>query len=228
MKNYILASFCLLLTAGWAFFYGQAKAYYTKPDQYLVKIEKLKQQLGKEKLRSVLVQYEFEGFRQHVATLLPGVIQEKGNGEASYPYRSLASVVQKTEVEALLVLSAKQIFSKAKSDFREKRYQEALIGFDKVIRDHSYSAHVPESLFLKLESHFQLREFSKALKAYEALLQLYPADELTGYAMIRVGKIYEYENRFDDAIQVYRNVLLVFPQREVASLAREQLRASGL
>lgn len=228
MKNYILASFCLFLTAGWAFFYGQAKAHYTKPDHYIAKIKKLHQQLGKEKLRTVLTQYEFEGFRQYVATLLPGVIKEKGSGEAGYPYRSLASVVQKTQVEEILVQDAKQIFAKAKADFRQKRYLDALRGFEKIIEQHSYSAHVPESLFLKLESHFQMREFSQALQTYETLLQLYPADELTGYAMIRVGKIYEYESRFQDAVQIYKSVLLAFPQREISSLAREQLRASGL
>lgn len=228
MKISILASFCVLLTAGWALFFARAKAFYDRPDHYIAKIELLNKKVKKEKLRHLFTQYEFEGFRQHVATLLPGVIEQKGKGEKSYPYRSLASVVHKSNSDELNQYGADQIFKSAKESFRQRRFHNAIKQFNVLIQKHSYSAHIPESLFLKLESHYQVHEFSHALAAYESLVDLYPTSELTGYAMIRVGKIYESEKRFDDATDIYRNVLAVFPQPEIASLAREQMKASGL
>lgn len=228
MKTYVLATFTLMLTAAWTFFFSQAKSHYERPDHLEARIELLNKKIKQEKLSHLFTQYEFEDFRQYVATLLPGIIKSKPKGEAAYPYRALASVVQKQKNDSLNYISGSKIFAEAKSYFLNKNYTSAIHGFNRLIGEHSYSAHVPESLYLKLESHYQLREFTQAIDTYEKLLDLYPSSELTGLSMVRIGKIYEFENRYDDAVAMYRNAIAAFPQREVSAVAKEQLHHSGL
>ncbi len=228
MKTTVFVSYCLALTTVMTAFYGQARQYFNRPDPYLHRIEKLKESVASEQFKLLMTQAEFEDFRQHVATLLPGVIKQKGPGEKSYQYRNLASVVEKNTSDAVAGMKAKQLFEEGKRYFRAHQYDRAIDTFTEVIGRHAYSAYVVEAMFLQLEANFQIRHFDECVAIMNKMLDLYPASELTGYAMLRVGKVYEFENRHDQAIQLYQTVLQVFPQRDIAGLANDSLRAVQL
>ena len=104
----------------------------------------------------------------------------------------------------------------------------AIDGLRGLIRDHAYSAYINEAMFLIVESHFRLREYDAVTEWVNRMLEVYPESELTGYALIRLGKGYENRDRHDDAIEIYQTVLKVFPSRDLASLARRSLRATEL
>lgn len=218
----------MFLSLGMTFFYGQARMYFDRPGPFLERIQELKGDVEQEKFRHLLTKYEFEDFRQHTASLLPAAVKEKGPGEKSYPLRTLASVVQKANKDQFQIRRAQDIFKSAKAAFRGKSFETALRGFTDVIQEHPYSAHVLEAQFLKVESHFQLRQFDQAVRTLDSMVEVFPSHELTGYAMLRVGKIYEYQDRHDDAIRMYETVLQAFPDRNLASVARESLRSVEL
>ena len=217
-----------MLTLGFTLFFGEARQYFNRPEPYLKRIENLKEDIEKEKFKHLLTKYEFEDFRQYTATLIPDVVKEKGPGEKSYPVRTLASVVSRGDMDVHRTALAKDLFETCKFAFRNKSFDTALYNFDKVINEHSYSAHILEAFFLKIESHFQLRQYSQATRALDKMVELFPSHELTGYAMLRIGKIYEYQDRHDEAIRIYETVLQAFPDRNLASTARESLRAVEL
>jgi TolA-binding protein len=228
MKTSVFVTFCLGLTTVYAYFFGEAKELFHRPDFYLYEIEGLKNNLNQEKLRHLLTQYEFEDFRAHTASILPNAIIKKGPGEKSFPLRSLASVVQKSGSDEVGTIRAKELYERAKQSFRSKKYSNAISDMSELIRKHSYSPHINEAMFLIVESQFQLREYDSVVESVNRMLEIYPEDELTGYALLRLGKVYENKDRHDDAIEIYQTVLKVFPQRDLAALARSSLRSTEL
>ena len=52
--------------------------------------------------------------------------------------------------------------------------------------------------------------------------------ELTGFALIRLGRIYEMQNRNEEAVDIYKTVLRSYPQRDVASQAKASLKGVEL
>jgi TolA-binding protein len=46
--------------------------------------------------------------------------------------------------------------------------------------------------------------------------------------MVRLGRIYEIENRNEEAVDIYRTVLRSFPQKDVAAQAKSSLRGLDL
>ncbi len=229
MKNSVFLSFCLILTAGICYFYGEVRYYFNRPEIYVEKIASLKAQVDQEKFRHQLTTYEFQDFRQYVATLMPAAVKENGvDTEKGYPYRSLASVVQKTENDALRIERANQVFERGKGEFRKKKFNDSNRIFSGLIREHPYSAHIPEAMFLIVEGYFQLQEYDQVIETVNKMVDLYPELELTGYALLRAGKVYESQDRHDEAISVYQTVMRSFPQRGLASVAQTSLRGMEL
>ncbi len=222
MKNSVFLSFCLILTAGIAYFYGEVRYYFNRPEIYLSQIKSLHKEVAHEKFRHQLTSYEFHDFRQYVATLLPNAVETKD--AKSYTTRSLASVVQKGKNESLLTQRARLVFEKGKDQFRQKNYLESNKTFTKLLRDHPYSAHVPEAMFLLVEGYFQLQEYDQVISAVNKMVDLYPELEVTGYALLRAGKVYETQERHDEAMSIYQTVIRSFPNRGLASLAQDSLR----
>lgn len=224
MKSSVYVAYCSMISFLLISFYGEVKEHLASPEPYLRQIDVLRADIKKEELKHFVTAFEFEDFRQYVGTLLPGVIKEKGPGEKSYPYRSLASVTQKSSSETLNIQKAKDVFENGRSEFRSNRYAQAIESFDKLITQHPYSAYLTEAMFLKLESHFQLRQFDGSIAIMEKMVDLFPSSELTGYAILRVGKIYELQDRYDEAVALYQTVLKSFPDRGLAAAAAKHLQ----
>lgn len=210
------------------YFYTELREYFSPVGHYVEKVSQLETKVKEERFKHLLTSYEFQDFRAHVGTLIPSAIKEKKSGEASYPLRTLASVVQKAGNEKLMLAKAKSIFEEGKVLFREQKYELATERFNEVIRSHPYSVHVPETLFLLVESHFTMRNYDQCIQYVNKMLDIYPESELTGYALLRLGKIYELQDRHSEAIEIYKTVLKSFPDRGIASLASSSLRAVEL
>ena len=60
------------------------------------------------------------------------------------------------------------------------------------------------------------------------MIRLYPESELTGFALLRLGKIYEGRDRIEDAAEIYRSVAFNFTQAELKRQAEASLKAVEL
>lgn len=228
MNTNIFVIFCLSVTLGFTYFYAQVREHFSPKDHYAAKIKKLEDVVERERLKHLLTSYEFADFRAHVGTLLPEAIKNKGPGEKSYPLRSLASVVQKSENANLNISRALNLYEESKKLFREKKYSLATQSLKLLIQKHPYSAYIPEAMFLVVESEFVLRNYDECVAYTNRMLDLFPEFELTGYALVRLGKVYEMQERHQEAIEVYQTVLKSFPQRDVANVAQGSLKAIQL
>ncbi len=224
--------YILAITYGMTLFYAKLREHFNPLDAFKEKVVHLEERVKEERVKHLITSYEFQEFRGYVATILPEAIKEKDgpvkDSEKSYPLRSLASVVQSQTNENLALARAKIVFEEAKSLFRQKKYEEATTSFEILLKKHPYSAHIPEAMFLLVESNYMLRRYDQCVDFANKMLDVYPESELTGYALIRLGKVYEFQDRHEDAIDIYKTVIKAFPNRELASIAGAQLRAVQL
>ncbi len=230
MNTNVFVVFTLSLTLAFSYFYTELREFYSPTKGLRAEVHALEHKVQEEKFKQLVLSYEFFDFRDYVATLLPKAIREKGGEETekSYPLRSLASVVQKQTNEKLSVEKAKMIFESAKKLFRDQKFEDASKSLTALIKNHPYSAYLPEAMFLLVESHFQLRQYDRCIPWVNQMIEIYPENELTGYAMVRLGKIFEHQDRHEEAMDIYKTIIKSFPQRDLAGVADNALRAEQL
>lgn len=228
MKLSTFLSFILVLTIGWMQFYASVRETYNGVDELNKKLDETKKSFERRELAMELDREQFLEFRQHIATLMPEVVKEKGEGLEGYPYRSLASLITKSENDAVKKTIAKTLFESGKTHFAKKEYGKAIKVFDKVIDRFGYTPFVPESYFLLAESHFQENELEECTTTIQKMVELFPHHELTGFSLVRLGRIYEIQKRNEEAVDIYKTVLRSFPQRDVASQAKASLKGVEL
>lgn len=224
MSTNMFVVYILSITYGMTLFYAELREHFNPLDVFKQKVAHLEKRVKEERFHHLLTSYEFQDFRTYVGTLLPHAIKQKGEGEQSYPLRTLASIVQKHTNENLAISRAKSIFEEGKELFRQKKYDEATMSFLILLKKHPYSAYVPEAMFLLVESNFIMRRYDQCIEYANKMLDIYPESELTGYALLRLGKVFEFQERYEDAIEIYKTVIKSFPSRDLASLATGQLR----
>lgn len=228
MKLSPFLSLCLLMTLLWMQFYAAVRETFNGNSELKSEIHHLRAELKTEKLNADLEAEEFLEFRQHVATLMPNVLRQKGQGEEGYVFRSLASTISKADSSKLRATIAKTLFEKGKEHYRKKEFAKANRAFKQIVDKFGYTPYVTEAYFLMAEGYYQSDEMEECTHVIQQMIELFPAHELTGFAMVRLGRIYETQNRNEEAVDIYRTVLRSFPQRDVASQARSSLRGMDL
>jgi TolA-binding protein len=218
----------LTITTAFAGFYVQLREYFNPLKESQAKVAFLQKKIEEERFKHLLTSYDLADFKSYVGTILPEAIQKKGAGEKSYQLRTLASVVQSGSSESISALKGKTLFESGKQNFRLKKYDEAAKAFQSLLQNHAYSPNIPEALFLLVESKFMLKQYEDCIVYTNKMLDVYPELELTGYAMLRLGKVYELEDQAENAIEVYKTVLQAFTNKDLILSAQESLRAVQL
>lgn len=191
-------------------------------------LDKLKNQLAvleKEReradLRAQLLAYEMAEYQTRVATLLPQSLGSGGDAE-KYGLRQLASVV--SSGDSIQIERGSGLFERAKTAFRDKDFEGSNELLQGLIRKFPESTHVPAAYFLLSEGHYQRKEYAAAVSSIERMIESYPENELTGFALLRLGHIFEVQDRLEDAADVYKSILSNFKQPELARQARDSLK----
>lgn len=225
MRNSGFLVFILVLLAGWLTLHGYVREQFSPAGGLEKRIASLEREKAQADLRSKLALDQLNDFRSQVAVVLPGVIEAKGARD-TYPLRQLASVVSKGE--PLVVERASSAFEKAKAQFREKNFEDAAALLIDLIARYPESTHIIDAYFLLAESEYQTGEEEKAVDTIETMIALFPESDLTGFSLLRLGKIYERQDRLEDAADIYRSVLTNFSQPEIVSQASGALKAVAL
>lgn len=214
----------MILFVGWVSLLGVFRDHFAKKDIEKERIPILQAELERERLRSDILREQFLDFKVHVASILPAALDQYEKKEQGFPLRALASVVQKPKTDKITEGLSMAPFERARHEFMQKNYTESAQLLQKYIREYPFSAKLPESYFLLMESYYQDKNFSDCTKTIDAMIRHFPENEMTGFALIRMAKIMEEQGRIRDAAEIYRTVLKSFPYRDVASSASESLR----
>ena len=73
------------------------------------------------------------------------------------------------------------------------------------------------------EAYYQLKDYERSIDAIDYLMQQFPEHVLTGYSLIRLGKIYEIHDRTEDAILAYGLIRERFQQKDLIRQASAML-----
>lgn len=216
------------MMGAWCLVYLKFHQHFTDPTRYEQQIHHLKDELAQNEFKTELLKDQIIEFKMDVAAILPEIVKKAPKGEKSYPLRNLASLVYAKDDEKFKDSAMRRNFESAKKMFREKKYKKASAAFVKFIERNPFSLKIAEAFLLLSESYFQLEDYERCLKTIEKMMELFPASELTGYAMLRMGKIYEIQERPEEAVDIYQTLLLSFPDRGIASQARKSLSSVEL
>lgn len=223
MKTPLFLCAILLLTTIATWSYGVFRHHFNGKDILEKQIAHLTEDRERERMRTRLAKEEFLTFQSIVARAAPEILKKRGEGQAGYPIRLLASVTQKDKNNAVQAQIALNLFIDGKNAFKEKDYKRAIALFQKVIERYSYLPEAVEAHFLLAESNYQLGNEASTVEAINQMVGLFPDSELTGFALLRLAEILTKQGRSAQAIETYKTVLKSFPYREVASEARIRL-----
>lgn len=225
MKNSWFLSFILVLVAGYVALNGWLHVKMSPVTRLQKQLEVVERGRQVSEFRQQLAAHQLADYQQQVATLMPEALKGKGEVDG-YPLRQLASVI--TSSDSIQIERASSLFEKAKKSFREKLFEESNAMLVELITKYPDSVYVVEAHFLLSEGHFQLGELEASVETIEKMISLFPDSELTGFALLRLGRVFEKQDRLEDAADVYRAVLSNFKQNEITKQAQVSLRAVAL
>ena len=219
----VFASFILTLSVFWAWSFSFFLQYFSENHSENFLMKKILKENASLHLAVKVAQEDALVYSQNVAALLPSISSKEMKGEAGYPLRQLASVTPSGSTKISDLLSENHLI-RGKSLFRDGKFDKAVKEFNVFITKTPYSAEVGEAYFLIVESYFRMANYEESTRWVHQMVALFPENELTGHALLRLGKILEIERRPDEAVQVYQTILRSFPQREIASQALESAK----
>lgn len=225
MKNSVFVAFFLfmlsLLLGAHVVFRDQLRT----PNRFETYLNRLSEERKQAEFRSELAHAQLREFQEQVATIVPEALKDKAMIN-HFPLRELASAVVSSE--QLQVERASSLFERAKSEFREKNYETANNLFVELIENYPDSIHLVTAHFLLAEGKYQLKEFDATVNTIEKMIALFPESELTGFALLRLGHIYEKQERIEDASDIYRAIIVNFEQPELRRQAEVSLKGVRL
>ncbi|MES2856056.1 MAG: tetratricopeptide repeat protein [Bdellovibrionota bacterium] len=225
MGNNWFVGFMAILFAGFIALHGVIRDRLSPIKSLERQMTHLSAQKKEAEFKALLAQHSLNEYRQEVATLIPDAVKGKSI-EQAYPLRQLASVV--TNADDLAIERASSLFERAKVRFRAKDFEASNQLFASLIENHPDSVYVVESHFLLSEGQFQLQEFDSTVATIEKMLSLFPESELTGFALLRLGRIFEKQDRLEDAADIYRALISNFSQPEIVKQADANLKSVAL
>jgi TolA-binding protein len=220
-------SFILVLTLGWMQMFWTAQEHFNGVREYQKKVSDLKESLAEEKLKTKIANEDFLDFRQSVAALMPKTLPLV-KGPSGAGLRGLASVLAPLSNEDVKEILSRTLFKRGQDLFRDKKFNEANHVFKTFIEHYSYSEHAPEAYFLWLDGSYQLGNYQETVEVSRQMIELFPGTELTGFGLLRLGRVYEIQGRAGDAVDIYKTVIRSYRQPDVADQARKSLKSLDL
>jgi tol-pal system protein YbgF len=122
----------------------------------------------------------------------------------------------------------KQTYEAALNDFNAGRDTMAEGEFQQVVKSYPYDSTAGSAQFYLGEIAYRQKEYSKAVDAYNAMLETYPGNPLAPTAELHKGDSLLELHRRQDGIRELRLLIQRYPRTPEASHARQKLNAMGV
>lgn len=180
-----------------------------------------KSRVAREQLKKLIAFGKMADFKQEVALLIPEKIKYEKSVEQKQKLRDLASVIpHENQVEINFKLSAQKFLIEGKEHIKKRRYKEGVATLTKLIDEFPDSHHVIEAHYLIIEGLFNQEKNLAVIEWVEKMVDLFPDSRLTGYALLKVGGLYEIDGRKDDAIKIYKTIVSVYSDKSLIEKAQ--------
>jgi TolA-binding protein len=224
MKTSVFVSFCLVLLSAILSTHFIFRNSFGATDKVKLQLAQIDKQRQEADFRAQLLAHQLNDYQQQVATLLPEAVKNKN---APYALRQLASVAVDSG-DTIEIEHASTLLEDAKTAFRKKDFDESNNLLAKLLKRFPSSLHGPEAHFLLAEGLYQEKDYAASAGMIEKMIDKYPENELTGFALLRLGHIFEVQDRLEDASDIYRAVLMNFKEPSIVKQAQISLKAVNL
>lgn len=220
-KGNLFLIVCLSLTFAMMEVYGLVSREYNGLSESQKKVEQLESMVKKVQLERDLMAFQYEDFRQEVARHLP---EKKWGSEQENQYlaKNFSAKLRAPASDEKIDFSSAWL-EKGKKQFRDKNYAKAVVTFSNLIERFPASVGSLEAQFLIVESYFLQQQFQACLTEAEKMIELYPESEMTGWAMLRMGQIFQERHRSEEAAEVYKTVIKSFENSNLKKQAQQLL-----
>ena len=115
------------------------------------------------------------------------------------------------------------LYEEAYADFREKRYDLAILGFREYLDTFPDTDLADNALYWLGECYFSQGSYAEAVAEFSGVLARYPRSDRAVSAMLRRGLAYLAMGDAEEGINQLERVLRDYPSSDEAVIAREQL-----
>ena len=146
------------------------------------------------------------------------------------PPRVVASTsVRATQTDTMANVSSSDAFNMyqgALSYYRNKQYDRALAGFDRLLQEAPMSEWADNAQFWKGECYYGLRKYQQALIEFTKVFAFSNTDKADD-AQIKIARCHTALDERDRALAALRKLLDEYPDSEYVPTAREQIKQFG-
>lgn len=118
--------------------------------------------------------------------------------------------------------AAEALYWLAEAEYQGENYRASLRQYQ-LIADKQGQPRREEGMYGVGWSHFKLKDYTKAIVAFERLIAAYPNGKFSFDGRLRLGDSYFFQKDYKRAGGVYRTVVRLFPRHEGADYASYQL-----
>jgi hypothetical protein len=217
-KHVVFVFFMLGLLSFWQWVFFELKEYFSGSRELQVENSRLKVSVDRERAKTDLTAYKFELFRQNVAKIIPTVNELKVKEES---VRSLASVVQNESPEFLRAAEVESKIRVIKDHFADRKYKLVVQSTNELLASDPVTPELVTLYFMLTESYFQLHELGQCVQVSQKMMKLFPENEKTGMAMLRVGMLLKEKNRSQEAKETWLIVSSAYQSKELKDQAQK-------
>lgn len=212
---------CLAMTFLGLLFLAEVRGQLNTAKEHKELAEFWKSRVAREQLKKLIVMGKFADFKQDIALIIPDQVKQKNLDEDQQKLRNLASIIPHVgSQEITLGYSAEKMLTNGKNAVIKREYDEGIKTLEKLIQKFPDSLHVIEAHYLIVEAYSQQDKNTQVIQWVDKMVELFPENRLTGYALLKIGNLYEVDGRHEDAIKIYKTIVAVYRDPKLVAQAQ--------
>lgn len=196
-----------MLMTGIVWSYGLFTSHFAGSPDATFKVEQMQSELASLQQDKAKLAYQFEDFRQNAAMHWPEARKRD--------YRWPASIT---------VDLSTSLYERGRRLFQEKKWDESLAVFNKILVDFPYSKWVAEAQYYSCEINFQVRDLKATAECVSQMVEMFPESVLTGFQLMRLAQVHEINGQLEEAAEVYHIVNSQFQEPILKTQSTESIK----
>lgn len=218
----LFINFCFALTAGLIWTYSYFTNYFNDGHELRRRITILEEESKNYQFQAALAEYQLKDLQQSTLALLPN-----SNTKKNWAFNNFKSALRTPSSLPQIDLSS-TLFERGKKLFAAQKYEMSIREFEKIKTEFPLSAHLVETYFFIGESYFLQKDFKNAIQTIEDMVTQFPDSELTGFILLRMGQISEYNNQPEVAAEIYQAIQQNFRNKDLIQQAYKMAQKLNL
>ncbi|MGE3978326.1 MAG: tol-pal system protein YbgF [Nitrospira sp.] len=152
--------------------------------------------------------------------------QASAKSDASTEPRTSRPVKQAQSAESTVALSGitpTSAFNLAYNDYLNGKYELAVAGFQRFIKDFPGTSLTPNAQYWLGESYYNLKDYGRAIQTLDYLVAEYPGNEKVPAALYKLGLATAETGDLGRSRKTLKRVLEEFPSSDESKLAKNKL-----